>query len=114
MSMFHAMAGILGGGAAPPLSINITPSSLEELEVSCPITTDLATGNESNGTPPYTYLWDFTAGGGGLTINSPTSKSTTVTRASVGAGFSTLRCTVTDDVSDTAADSIQVEMECGT
>lgn len=121
MKMRKYQRGVIGavarrrlGGAAPPLSIIVSPSSLSEFDINCPITTGSATGTASGGAGGYSYAWDWSAGGTGLTINSPSSQSTTVTQSGAGFKTGTLRCTVTDDDLDTAADTSAVDMECGT
>jgi len=104
---------IFGAAPADPLALDISPTSLNKFGVSCPITTAAATGNATGGTPPYSFAWSHVSGDV-YTINSPTSDVTTFTRTADGGGSGTYKCVVTDDVSDTAEDSLVVSMECGT
>ena len=102
------------GEASIPLSVIVSPASIFGFGISCPTTTGAATATPSGGAGGYLYAWDFTVGGSGMVINSPTSSSTTVTRNGAGASTGTMRCTVTDDDLDTAEDDCAVDTECGT
>ena len=72
----------------------------------------------SGGTGPYTYLWTFDTdpyggGGLGLTINSPTSATTTFSGTNAFNGttlWGTARCTVTDSLSATASATVFVQI----
>jgi len=114
MSLRHRRAILGAATTSPPLSVSVTPSTINEAETLCPIQSSLLTATPSGGTPPYTFLWDFSAGGTGISIDSPTASSTAVTKAGAGISTGTLRCTVTDDVTDTAADTSDITLECGT
>jgi len=100
-------------GRKRPLSVNVTPSSISDVDTVCPLTSDPITATAVGGRQSYTYAWAFTAGGGGMTINSPTSSVTTVTVSSEGFRSGTLRCIVTDADFDTASDSMSINLECG-
>lgn len=93
-----------------PLAVNITPSAISDVD-SCPYSSVSVSANPSGGAGGYTYAWDWVAGGTGLTINNPTSASTIISISS-GIRSGTLRCIVTDSDTDTASDSISVDMEC--
>jgi len=95
-------------------SISISPSSIFEDEVSCPIESSLATGSASGGNPPYTYQWTWQTGGSGITILSPTSSSTRFRLGQAGLATGTAKLTVTDDTDQKASDTIEVSLECGT
>lgn len=106
---------ILGASSdSPPLSVSVAPSSVNEAETLCPIVSSAFTATPSGGTPGYTFAWDFSSGGTGLTIDSPTSSVTTVTKAGSGISSGTLRCTVTDQIPNNAADTASITLECGT
>ena len=100
----------------PPavLALNVTPASINKFSINCPHTSDLLTASPSGGRAPYTYAWTFQTGGAGLTIDNPTSKTTTITQSVAGFRTGTLLCTVTDDATDTATDTSSITMECGT
>lgn len=97
-----------------PLGLSIAPSSDNNFETVCPVSSVAFAASASGGKPSYSFAWDFSAGGAGLTINSPSSSSTTVTRSGTGAGQATLRCTVTDNDSNQAIATATVTLECGT
>lgn len=117
MSLLHMLISGAAKKVAPPpnpLGVNVTPSSINQAETLCPITSPLLTATGSGGASPYSYAWDWLTGGTGLTINSPSSNTTTLTQSGSGIKTGTLRCTVTDDDTDTAVDTASVTMECGT
>lgn len=67
----------------------------------------------SGGTPPYTYAWTWDAGGAGITTDSPTFDDTTFSGSHNLDGtiyWGTARCTVTDAVSATAFDTVEVQL----
>lgn len=96
-----------------PLTVDISPNSINEVDGNCPFTSSSLTGQGSGGVPSYTYAWAFISGGAGITINSPSSQSTTFTITSTGLKSGTVRCTVTDQNTDTAIDTASVTLECG-
>ena len=96
------------------LSLSISPSSINEFNVTCPITSSGATATPSNGVSPYEYLWTWESGGSGITINSPTAATTTFTNNGGGVASGVAKCTVTDDNDDQANATISVTLECGT
>lgn len=60
-------------------------------------TTNSVTVTPSGGTAPYTYAWAFVDGDAGISINSPTSATTSFSGDPVGTALAaTYRCTVTD------------------
>lgn len=75
------------------------------------LTTNSVTVTPSGGTAPYTYAWAFVDGDAGITINSPTSATTSFSADPAGASLAaTYRCTVTDSAGSplTATFSIAV------
>ncbi len=73
------------------------------------INTSGAVAAPSGGTPPYSYAWARTDGGGDAwTINSPSAASTTFQATGVNPGdafTATFACTVTDSLGVTATTS---------
>lgn len=68
--------------------------------VSGDVTSGSVTCNVTGGTSPFTYNWELVSGTALVTIDSPTSASTTftVTGAFDGVDYNaTFKCTVTDD-----------------
>lgn len=99
---------------AQPLQVTITPSSIFDAAINCPITTVPATANVVGGTPPYSYSWTKLSGLVPVNINSPTNQSTTFSRTQSGFSSGTVQCEVTDADSAVVTDSISVSLECGT
>jgi hypothetical protein len=88
-------------------SAGVPPSSPTTL------TTAPTTATASGGTAPYTYAWTWINGGTGITIDSPTSASTTFSGTHVSDGTvlsGTALITVTDNVSDTATYVVVVQL----
>lgn len=110
MSLLLVLMNSLSPGATPPaLSVVITPSAIVALGAT-PLTCTVITGDGNGGSGGYSYAWDWSAGGTGITINTPSTKSTTLT-ITTGIRSGTLRCTVTDSDVDTAVDTISISME---
>jgi hypothetical protein len=104
---------LLGAGGFPPLTISISPASIANLRSGAgSITSDPATGTGAGGSGGYTYAWTYVSGDS-YTINSPSSASTTFTTtlAAEELKTGTYRCTVTDSLSNTASNTIVVELE---
>lgn len=101
-------------GAPGQLTLIVLPSFIAGFEQNCPITEGPAEAFPNGGTEPYSYAWDWESGGTFMTINSPTSKTTTITKNDSGSDSGVLRCTVTDNNTDTAVYTIPVDLECGT
>lgn len=99
---------------AQPLQVTITPSSIFDVDINCPITTAPATANAVGGTPPYTYLWTKVSGLVPVNIDAPTNQSTTFSRTAAGFSSGDVQCEVTDADSATVSAQIPVNLECGT
>ena len=85
--------------ASGALGALVTPGSASAITSTASATTGSVTVTATGGTPGYTYAWTFTAGGTGITIDSPTSAATTFSAAGMTEGDSlsgTARCRVTD------------------
>lgn len=106
------LASVISGSELP-LSVQITPGFIGDVDLTCPLTSQPATANVSGGRGPFNYLWSAVSGGSGITINSPTSQTTTFTVNSSGAKSGTYRCTVTDADLTVKFDEINVTLECG-
>ena len=81
-----------------------SPATLSKRVAVSTATTNSTTVTPSGGVSPYTYSWALLSGDT-LTVNSPTSATTTFSASSLTAGeilYSTYRCTVTDSTSGTA------------
>lgn len=114
MSFMHMGTVTAASEVGPdPLGVIVSPSSIFATDPNCPLTSVPFTGTGFGGTAPFTYAWDFQVGGAGMTIDSPSSQVTTVTVSGGGFRSGTLRCTVTDDATDTSTDVASVSMECG-
>ena len=110
------MSGIqmaLMGSLGLPLSITISPASLYNTR-SGPgsLTSAPATGVAVGGSGGYSYAWTYESGDS-FTINSPASATTTFTTLLLPTTLYTgvYRCTVTDSSSNTASQTITVQLE---
>ena len=97
-----------------PLTLEVLPASLIVFEITCPAVSGDVTGTVSAGRTPFSYQWTWQSGGSGITINSPTSATTTFTNNGGGLATGVALLTVTDDNSDQATDTCSVRLECGT
>lgn len=80
-----------------------SPATLSKVVAVSSATTNSTTVTPSGGVSPYTYSWALLSGDT-LTVNSPTSATTTFSVTGLTAGeilYSTYRCTVTDSTSGT-------------
>ncbi len=100
--------------SSTPLSVNVSPSTINKFSIGCPHTSASISASASGGEPSYSYAWTWQSGGSGLSINSPTSSSTTITQSGAGFRSGVLLMTVTDQAPDNATDTCSVNMECGT
>lgn len=105
--------GISGAalGTSATLSAYATPTIASSTGSGASQTTNSVTVNPSGGTPGYSYLWTWQAGGSGITITSSTSASTTfsatgLTEPSTRTG--TARCTITDAALNTFTVDVSV------
>lgn len=112
-----AAMGIMSAGGSVTLSLAISPSSVsgtaEDFGGPATAISDLATATESGGTGPYTYAWTFVSGDA-MTIGAPTSNATTFSKTNDVAGNpvfnAVFKCTVTDNNSNTAEDTVDVQL----
>jgi hypothetical protein len=93
----------------PPLSVSISPTTLNAISLASPVISEGATATPTGGLGPYTYSWTRITGTLG-SATSPTLASTNFAAfTSDGeSGSSTFRCTVTDSRSSTATADITV------
>lgn len=101
------------------LTVSASPSGLTKNDSSATTqTTAATTATPSGGTAPYSHSWAWISGGANLTINSPTSSSTSVTGSGMTANGSvysgTMRDTVTDAYGQTAHVDVAVSITCKT
>ena len=85
------------------MTASASPTSLYKSTLTSSATTGNTTVTPSGGTSPYTYSWALLSGDS-MTINSPTSATTSFTNGGLGVGDSysgTFRCTVTDSTGGT-------------
>lgn len=111
-----AAAIFSGGGISALLSLNVSPSSVSGVGFgmggSGNVVSDSATATPSNGQSPFTFLWTFVSGDT-MSINTATNATTTFNKT---AAFddtvynAVFKCTVTDDNSDTAEDTVAVQL----
>ena len=102
---------------APYTALSISPSSPSASSTSEPITSGDVTATPNGGFGPFTYSWSIVSTGGmtGLTINSPSTASTTFT-GSVGgtagdSGTATFRCIATDSLGTSQSATVSVYFE---
>lgn len=95
------------------LALDVAPSSLTTAGANGSLTSNDASANESGGASPYSYVWTFVSGDS-FTINTSTQKTTSFTTSGTDENKSGVyRCVVTDDNSDTADDTVQVNFTFG-
>lgn len=96
------------------LTVDVAPGNLTKAGPNGELTSNAATANESGGKSPYSYLWTLVSGDS-FTINTNDQKSTDFTTSGSDEFKSgTYKCVVTDDNSDTAEDTVQVNFTFGT
>lgn len=111
---WNGSAWKLAQSFAPPISLNVSPSSVFGENNSSGvvlITSSTATATPTGGTAPYTYSWAKVSGDT-MTVTASTSASTAF-RLGVGPGdtkSATYRCTVTDKNGLTAQDSVSITL----
>lgn len=98
-----AVAGVIAG-SVPPLTVSISPKPSDSVLNQ---TTFPTTATASGGIAPYSYSWTRVSGSA-MTINSPSSATTTFT-GDWGA-IASCQCTVTDSVGQTASDTVLVRI----
>jgi hypothetical protein len=77
-------------------------------------TSSSVTVTATAGTGPYTYAWTFASGGSGITIDSPTSASTTFSATGLTSGTTrsgVARCTVTDSAAASVTADVAVTIK---
>jgi len=111
-------------GTVVPVNVTVTPATLFAVVTILPsfkgaggysLTTAQMTAVAANGTPPYTYLWEYVSGYL-LTIDSPTSSATSFSAGFSGqtggevhnnaGGVGYYQCTVTDSAGSTVTSSL--------
>lgn len=98
----------------PPLTLSILPTSVIGIcfsAGSCTATTDFAIATASGGSGGNTYLWTFVSGDV-VTIVLPTADTTAFSNNDVTDWItsSVYRCTVTDSDTNTASDTVIVQL----
>ena len=97
---------------------HLTATAAPQTESVTGIATTLSTGvvdvSALGGNGAYTFAWSWSSGGAGITINSPTSPSTSFTATGITRGATltgTAVCTVTDSASNTASAYVTVTIK---
>lgn len=72
---------------------------------------DPVTATASGGTGNYTYSWKKVAGGSGISIESPTSRTTTFSHVGTAVTTVVFKCTVSDGVSTVTSSNVTVTFE---
>jgi hypothetical protein len=108
-----AASSATGGLSATAFPVSLSKSAGVPPPNPKTITTASTTLTATGGTGPYTYLWTWQSGGTGLTIDNPTSATTTITGTNAFDGTTkagTLLGTATDSLSATATDTVAVSL----
>lgn len=106
---------LLGSATAEPLAIDIDQAnrsgSCNSFGGSCNAVSSTATTTVTGGKAPFTFLWSFVSGDL-FGINGLTSPSASFSKTNTVPAFlsGVYRCTVTDDNSDTASDTVGVNL----
>lgn len=93
------------------LTLSISPPP-DATEAAFTMTSNATTATPSGGLGPFTYAWSVVSSSGlsGISINSPTTASTTVTASVNGPagsfGTVTLQCIATDSLGSTASATV--------
>jgi hypothetical protein len=87
-----------------------SPTSLYTSSFSSPITSSSTTVTPTGGTAAYTYAWTKVSGDT-LTVNSPTSASTTFSASVTSSKTAIYRCTVTDSLATTATADVTITLD---
>ena len=100
-------AAMMMGHSYPPLTVGMSPPSLNTSDTSSTVTSGQATVLPAGGSGLRTYAWVYVAGDSPIQPVSPGS-AVTAFRASLGAGSqasATWKCVVTDTVTQQVVDS---------
>lgn len=95
------------------LSATVSPATLSRVGNNSSLSTTSTTVTPSQGTPGYTYGWAWLSGGSGITINSPSSATTSFTSTGLAleeTRSGVARCTVTDSASATVTKDVAVDI----
>lgn len=115
MSFMHHASTVMAKPAAPPLAATIAPASWV---TSYPNSTQsqVFEAFPTGGAPGYSYSWDFSIPGAGVSITSGTTSKTVTVQASGTDEFrvAELRCTVTDAASGNAQPVAEINLSFGT
>lgn len=115
MSIQHASIAT-GLGGLPPLSVTINPASWNATHTNGESPQDKGfEAFPAGGWPGYTYSWALIGASGLSFVGGTTSKTCTVrATGSDSSATGTLRCTVTDTLTDTAQGDATINVQFGT
>lgn len=106
--MIGAAKAIISDSVVSSFTMFVSPTALFKFAPSGSDTTGIAEAYPSNGVAPYTYSWTQISGDA-ITINSPTSKSTTFSASGSGGDKTGIfQCEVTDNTLATRTDTVEV------
>lgn len=112
---FHGASADTGGSPPPPPTKTASVSPIYIYTTGTGSKTSASATATGSGGTPSSYLWTRISGDASITINSPTS-ATTSFAASVAAGndkLATFKCTITFSDASTAYDTVDVEFDSG-
>lgn len=95
------------------VSASASPSSVSSSGTAASQTTPSTTASGSGGLGPYTYSWSWQSGGTGITINSPSSATTSFTDGALSQGQAVsgvAQCVITDQFGQTAVCTVSISL----
>lgn len=113
MSGIHALIGINAAPPAAPLVAGSDPGDVSGFTFGAgPVNTGATTCLPGGGYPPYTYAWTKIGTSFSLAANTPTAATTYFTGTTTYGGYevAVFKCTVTDNIGQTAEAFVNVSI----